>query len=386
MTVRNQIRRILTGLTIPQEYICAGGQNFQNQLLVFLALDNQKSLLNITASHLFLGYGPLIIGLPFNINDGNSGIARDQGQVPLSFVTQEQTEIARLVLKKIGERVVDNKKIVFFYEGEYGSHSFLIPLHQWISRQREKWRKHSASNVSLPGNLMEQVRIAYSIPRIISVITTSDGSLMNMFPTDLHGCVGEKVKVEPKCFLATQTRTGIDESTGTYSYTSDKLSALSFVYPKSPSSNGSTTVTFDSNGNLTKLDRTSSYTTFTYNGTNQLTRDDYFSKPNNVLTSYTNYEYNSSGQLVKVIYYGISNGVTTTYDYNTYEYASGSDKNPLRIKRFLTNNTLQSTKEYEYDSKKSPFKDLRTSTSFFNPPSQNNATKETRKDAVGTVK
>ncbi|MBK5277343.1 MAG: hypothetical protein JJE09_00620, partial [Bacteroidia bacterium] len=44
----------------------------------------------------------------------------------------------------------------------------------------------------LSGNLLDQVRIAYCIPRIISIITVSDGTLINMFPTDLHGAVGEK--------------------------------------------------------------------------------------------------------------------------------------------------------------------------------------------------
>ncbi len=47
-------------------------------------------------------------------------------------------------------------------------------------------------NVYLHDNLYRQVQIAYSIPRVISLITVSDGKLFNLFPTDLHGAVNEQ--------------------------------------------------------------------------------------------------------------------------------------------------------------------------------------------------
>ena len=43
--------------------------------------------------------------------------------------------------------------------------------------------------MDLPGNLYDQVRIAYCIPRLISLITVYDGNRMNLFPTDLHGTI-----------------------------------------------------------------------------------------------------------------------------------------------------------------------------------------------------
>jgi flavin reductase (DIM6/NTAB) family NADH-FMN oxidoreductase RutF len=191
LAFKNQLKRILTGLSIPQEYICIDLRDFQSPLSVFLAIGNQDFLLNVTSSHLFLGYKPLIIGLSFNISDENYTSIRDQRNISFHFVSEPQTEIAKLILRRIGERVIGNQ-VVLFYEGEHGSHSFLKHFHQCVSRQFEKWRTHPANNVSLQGNLIEQVRIAYSIPRIISVISASDGSLTNMFPTDLHGQIGEK--------------------------------------------------------------------------------------------------------------------------------------------------------------------------------------------------
>ncbi len=165
-----------------------------SSMSVFLLLENKKERLDVTASHLFLGYKPLIIALYFNVSDNNYDVVKNQNRISLSFENSERKEppyLAQLTLKKIGEKILD-EKILLFYEGEHGTHSFLNTTHQWVSRQREKLRKHAPNNVRLPGNLIEQVRIAYSIPRIISIVTVSDGNLINMFPTDLHGPVGEK--------------------------------------------------------------------------------------------------------------------------------------------------------------------------------------------------
>jgi flavin reductase (DIM6/NTAB) family NADH-FMN oxidoreductase RutF len=197
LTLKNKIKNLLTGLTIPQEYICVELRDFQYPPSVFLELEDKNFSQDVTASHLFLGYKPLILGLSFNVDDNNYSVVKNQNQIFLRFNNDilvsdvNQSSLAKLVLKKIGEQRVSSE-VIIFYEGERGNHSFLRPIHQWVGRQKEKRRKHSPDNISLPGNLVEQVRIAYSIPRIISVITTSDGSLVNLFPTDLHGSLGDK--------------------------------------------------------------------------------------------------------------------------------------------------------------------------------------------------
>ena len=180
----------MTGLTIPQEYICVGLNTFQSPMSVFVEVEDLKFLLDVTASHLFLGYRPLIIGLPFNMDDKNFEIVKGQNHVALKFQNGKYS-VAKLSLVKIGEKIL-GKEVVLFFQGRYGTHSFLNPIHQGVNRQRERWKKRTPNNINLPGNLFEQVRIAYSIPRVISIVTVSDGTLMNMFPTDLHGAVGER--------------------------------------------------------------------------------------------------------------------------------------------------------------------------------------------------
>ncbi len=197
MSLKNKIRKLITGLAIPQEYICVEWRDFQYPPSVFLELEDPNFSQEVTSSHLFLGYKPLILGLSFNMNESNYSVVKKQNHIILNFKNcvalsdLNPTSLAKLRLKKIGEQTVSNQMIIF-YEGEYGDHSFLRPLHQWVGKQQEKWRKRPPDNISLPGNLVEQVRIAYSFPRIISVITTSDGSLINLFPTDLHGSIGDK--------------------------------------------------------------------------------------------------------------------------------------------------------------------------------------------------
>ena len=115
-------------------------------------------------------------------------IATSVPSLPVDFPT-DSSAVATLTLKKINEINV-NGGPVCLYEGCIGVHSFLSPLHQAANNALEKFRNRPVGNISLNGNLYDQIRIAYGVPRKISIITVSDGSLINMFPTDLHGPIG----------------------------------------------------------------------------------------------------------------------------------------------------------------------------------------------------
>jgi hypothetical protein len=192
MMLRNTIKKILTGLTIPQEYICLRSKELSCPLAVILTHDDLKLTLDVTQSHLFLGYRPLILGLPFKISDPHYHAVRSTNQLSLRFECAELNlpSLAKLRMEKIDEKII-GEEAVLIYKGMHGEHLLLNSFHQWVNRQREKTRKQSSNNVSLPGNLIDQVRIAYSVPRTISIITVRDNHLINMFPTDLHGPAGE---------------------------------------------------------------------------------------------------------------------------------------------------------------------------------------------------
>jgi hypothetical protein len=73
----------------------------------------------------------------------------------------------------------------------------VLTLNQYFGddkRHVEKFRRHQANSVNLPGNQKDQVKIAYSMPREISLVTLSNGKLMNWSP-DLHGTVSRNTYV-----------------------------------------------------------------------------------------------------------------------------------------------------------------------------------------------
>ena len=192
------MRSFLTGLTIPQEYCCLELEQLDSPLKVILTTRDKSVGKDVTTSHVFLGYKPLIIGL---ITNDKMWLQNDDG-VCLSFVhgtykadtiwkefPSDSAAVARVMLKKIQSREFDSL-LIYLFEASFAEHKLIGKFHQAVNNLRERFRIRSKDNVGLPGNLYEQVRIAYSIPRKISIITVGDVPLINMFPTDLHGPLG----------------------------------------------------------------------------------------------------------------------------------------------------------------------------------------------------
>jgi len=68
-------------------------------------------------------------------------------------------------------------------------------FHQSMIGLYNRLYNKKTGNVFLRGNLYKQVQIAYSLPRIISLVTVGNGELYNLFPTDLHGPVEDQFYV-----------------------------------------------------------------------------------------------------------------------------------------------------------------------------------------------
>jgi len=197
----SQLKRIVTGIVIPQEYCCLELEQLHSPLKVILTIRDRAISTDVTDTHLFLGYKPLIIGLSTaNIDETVLSI---NDEVCLCFIQGEfksdakwrdfptdSAAVAMMILKKIHKRNFDGQ-CIYLFEGCHAKHRLLGGLHQIVNNLREKFRSRPLDNVALPGKLYDQVCIAYSIPRKISVITVSDGILVNMFPTDLHGFIGQ---------------------------------------------------------------------------------------------------------------------------------------------------------------------------------------------------
>ncbi|MEX2234739.1 MAG: hypothetical protein WD824_21430, partial [Cyclobacteriaceae bacterium] len=136
------MKKVFTGLTVPQQYICLSLEDFENPLSVFLTAFNKDRIHDVTTTQLFLGYMPLMIGIVFS---DNSDTLEEEEHVCLNFIQGEsQTRsswrgflsfkncLARLILRRISCRELKGQRIVL-YEGEYGEHHFLNPFHQFIN-------------------------------------------------------------------------------------------------------------------------------------------------------------------------------------------------------------------------------------------------------------
>lgn len=198
--MNRHLREWLTGIGFKQEYLCLALEDLADTFSVHLTTREHARSLDVTRTHLFLGYSPLIMAVPFA---GDDSAAARSSEICLSFSATgfgtdarwrgfpaSRASVARLQLAKIGERRM-GENLVVFYAGVFGWHRLLGAFHRAMNDWLQRLKKKPAGNVALHGNLYEQVRIAYALPRIISVVSVSDGARINLFPTDLHGPVGD---------------------------------------------------------------------------------------------------------------------------------------------------------------------------------------------------
>lgn len=191
MQLLQKLLNKLNGLYYKQDYLCLAKETSERCLFAYIVSDNH--VIDITDHHLFIGYSPLIFAFR------SSREIQLANELDVFFVNREfdpneiikeKDAIAKLSFNKIKQ--LDNTQ---FYEGQNGDHGFISSYHQAILDWQNRLYNNKPGNVYLPGNLLKQVQIAYSIPRTISLITVSDGQLYNLFPTDLHGQIGEELYI-----------------------------------------------------------------------------------------------------------------------------------------------------------------------------------------------
>lgn len=181
----------LNGVKYPQDYLCLSLEKFDRPLNVYYCSGNNV-IKNVSSSHLFIGYKPLIIAIPA----ADVNFAED---IELVFSDKENAEgttiekanrIASLVLNQV-HKVKAGDTYIGYYEGVNGQHHFLNSIHKYIYDLQYRLYSDRNTNIYLDANLNDQVHIAYALPRKICLITVQDNKLYNLFPTDLHGQVGD---------------------------------------------------------------------------------------------------------------------------------------------------------------------------------------------------
>lgn len=197
MKLVSKLLNRLNGLHYSQEYLCLARESFQQPLHAYL-FEKGKPVNDITGSHLFVGYFPLVFALPA------AAIVCQQKEVieiffskevlPAGLSIKKEMAVAFLSLKKINQQSTGTGLLVY-YEGIRGSHRFISGLHQFLIQLYNRLYNRKPGNVFLENNLYKQVQIAYSLPRKISLVTVGCDNLFNHFPTDLHGQANEEFYV-----------------------------------------------------------------------------------------------------------------------------------------------------------------------------------------------
>ena len=181
-------RKILFGITLPQEYLCVNLFDFEYSLKVNVKDETSDKGREITQHHLFIGYNPLIIAIDKKyLRDSDF----NQSQTLfLSFCIDDKSEVASLEVKLVHKVKLDST-ICLIFEGVRGIHSFTNHFNKLFKSLHYKLTADKKKNIFLAGNLYEQVKIAYSIPRLIYLASVGSDDLYNIFPTDLSGKFGE---------------------------------------------------------------------------------------------------------------------------------------------------------------------------------------------------
>jgi flavin reductase (DIM6/NTAB) family NADH-FMN oxidoreductase RutF len=195
MQLLQKLLNKFNGLYYTQEYLCLAKESFQQPLHVYL-IAGKQIIRDITDQHLFTGYSPLIFTLyspsinAVELTEKIDIFFSGRCLKPNEFL-EKKDAIACLSLKEIRRQSTGDMDIVY-YEAINGEHHFLSSFHQYIIALNNRLYNKKPGNVYLHNNLYSQVQIAYSVPRVISLITVTDGKLFNLFPTDLHGPVNEQ--------------------------------------------------------------------------------------------------------------------------------------------------------------------------------------------------
>ena len=194
MSLKSFIKKSVFGVDFPQEYLCIGKEDMAHSLRVLVSGSSQS--FDISDQHLFLGYKPVIIGIIAISNSALHQLLSSAKSLRLLFRSEESAnnpvaflELQFFQIKDFGEEEL------FIFTAKKGHHIFLSPFHQLMNRMKDSLTKKRENNISLYGNLYDQVRIAYSFPRVISIISLGDGKNFNFFPTDLNGSISDQYYV-----------------------------------------------------------------------------------------------------------------------------------------------------------------------------------------------
>jgi hypothetical protein len=185
MKIVSRILARAARLPFSQEYLCLEDRAFDGRLHAY-ELRGGRVAADVTGTHLFVGYSPLLLAFPaagdapaertliFSAKELDPGAEPPRGAVVASL---------QLRLRPSGDAAYA------LYEGVGARHRMLSSWKQWWIDAHNRHCKKGPGNVFLPGNGYRQVQVAYALPRPVCLVTVEGPGGINVFPTDLHGAL-----------------------------------------------------------------------------------------------------------------------------------------------------------------------------------------------------
>src|SRR5437870_4655203 len=94
--MKEMLKKLLFGIHYPEEYLCTPYERLTGKFKVFASFENSTDTAEVSSSHIFLGYKPLIIGIPIEKNDVFHSFFDRSEKICLSFQTTEFSHHAKI--------------------------------------------------------------------------------------------------------------------------------------------------------------------------------------------------------------------------------------------------------------------------------------------------
>lgn len=173
MLLRRLANRLIRVTGYPQEYLCLEAAALRDRFQWTVngaAIDPQAIL--------FLGYRPLVLGVPAEVAPGVGWLKLEQ----------EGNAITAIQLKELPEKQWPGIRL---FTGSKSWQRFLPPMLEQLDRLRQALKARRTGNVTQSMTEYDQLRMAYAQPREIHLAVVGSPDRCNIFPTDLHGALGD---------------------------------------------------------------------------------------------------------------------------------------------------------------------------------------------------
>src|SRR5688572_7567565 len=161
---------------LPQEYPCVAKEDLPRPLSAHLTFKHIDRVIHLSDGQLMLGYNPLIMAL----RTGESNwIGADSACLNFAegrFNPTRRWRRCPTDARRVGRSEMKRHELPFpipgwdLFVGVHGEHQFLNPYQRIVNAAHTALQRKPKSDANIAGNLYDQVRIAYSTPRQISVI------------------------------------------------------------------------------------------------------------------------------------------------------------------------------------------------------------------------